>query len=219
MLPKYGIPVFAILSLAFAAVSVARLRPVNKPAEPFAAPPSVTYLNKVGAVGLVEASSENISVSVPVPGMVTHVFVKPGDRVARGQKLFLLDDRDLRAELALRLSSLDLVKSRLARLEASPRPEEIPPAEARVAEMAAQVSDAQVQLDMIESVKDKRAIRTEDLERRKRGVQIAAAKLDEARTNLRLLKAGTWSPDLDVARAEVKQAASMVGAHGPIWSG
>jgi multidrug resistance efflux pump len=210
MLTKYGIPVFAALALGFAAMSVARLRPAEKKADPFVKPPSATYEDKVGAVGLVEASSENIAVSVPVPGMVTTVFVKAGDRVARGQRLFSLDDRDVRAELALRESNLQLAKAHLTRLEAAPRPEEIPPAEARVKEMEAQLSDAQVQLDNIESIKDKRAIRTEDLERRKRGVQIAAAKLDEMRTNLRLLKAGTWTPDLDVSRAEVKQAESQL---------
>ena len=210
MLTRIGIPVLAGVAVIFAAISVNRLRPVESKVEPYLPPPSASFNGKVGAVGIVEASSENIAVSLPVPGMVTAVYIKAGDRVTKGQRLFSLDDRDVRAELALRQSTLDLAKARLEKLEASPRPEEIPPAEARVREAEAQLSDAKVQLDLIESVRDKRAIRVEDLERRRRAVDIAAAKLDEAKSALSLLRAGTWAKDIVVARAEVQQAASQV---------
>ncbi len=209
MITKYGIPFIALLALTFAGLSVARLTPKNQPLEPFSPPPSATFKNKIGAVGLVEASSENIAVSVPLPGMVSKVFVKAGDAVRRGQSLFSLDDRDLRAELNLRESNVALAQAKLARLQAAPRTEELPAAEARVREAEAQLSDVQVQLQMIEAVKDKRAIRNEELERRRRAVAIAEARLDEARANLRLLKAGTWKEDLDVARSEVAQARSQ----------
>src|SRR5262245_35298740 len=62
----------------------------------------------------------------------------------------------------------------------------------------------------MESVRDKRAIRMEDLERRRRAVEVAEAKLQQAKTALNLLRAGTWSKDLDVAKAEVDQATSQV---------
>jgi multidrug resistance efflux pump len=210
MLTKYGIPVLAALALIFAMVSGARLRPVESKVEPHLPPPSAEFRDKVGAVGIVEASTENIAVSLPVPGMVAAVYVKAGDRVTRGQRLFSLDDRDVRAELALRVSNLDLAKARLERLAASPRPEEIPPAEARVQEAKAQLSDTRVQLDLMEGVRDKRAIRVEDLERRRRGVEIAQAKVDEAEAALRLLRAGAWSKEIEVAKAEVDQAAASV---------
>lgn len=210
MLTKYGIPMLAFVALVFAGASVARLRPVEANVEPYQAPPSASFPNKVGAVGIVEASSENIAVSLPVPGMVNAVYVKAGDPVRKGQRLYSLDDRDVRAELALRESNLELAKARLGRLESSPRPEEIPPAQARVSEAEAQLSDAQVQLRLMESVRDRRAIRTEDLERRKRAVEIAEAKLDQAKAELGLLRAGTWSKDIAVAKAEVQQAQSQV---------
>jgi multidrug resistance efflux pump len=210
MLTKYGIPVVAAAALTFAVFSVARLRPAHAKYNPPLPPPSAPFDAKVGAVGLVEASSENIAVSLPVPGLVAAVYVRSGDRVRKGQRLFSLDDRDVRAELALRESSLQLAGAKLARLHSSPRPEEIPAAEARVRETEAQLSDARVQLDMIESVKDKRAIRAEDLERKKRGVSIASARVEEAKAGLSLLKAGTWSKDIEVARAEVEQARRLV---------
>jgi HlyD family secretion protein len=210
MLLKYGVPLLAAIALALAAVSVRRMAPVDAHVEPPSPPPAAAFPNQVGAVGLVEASSENIAVSLPVPGLVTSVRVKAGDNVRKGQVLFVLDDRDLRAELALRQSTAELAGVKLSRLEASPRPEEIPPAEARVREAQAQLSDAETQLRMIEAVRDKRAIKTEDVERRRRAVDGAQARLAKAQSQLNLLEAGTWSPDLEVARAEVKQAAQQV---------
>ena len=211
MLIKYGVPVFAAGALVFAIISVARLRPVEAKVEPYEKPPSATeFRNRVGAVGIVEASSENISLSLPVAGLVTEVYVKAGDKVRKGQRLFSLDDRDVRAQLALQESTLALARVKLTKAEAGPRPEEIPPAEARVHEAEAQLSDAQIQLDLMEGVRDKRAIRAEDLERRRRAVQVAAARLDEAKKSLDLLKAGSWIRDIEVTRAEVRQAEAQV---------
>lgn len=211
MLTRFGLPVIACAALIFALFSVARLSPAHAKFEPPLPPPSApAFEQKVGAVGLVEASSENIAVSLPVPGMVAEVYVQAGDRVRKGQRLFSLDSRDVRAELALRESNLDLMRAKLARLSSMPRPEEIPAANARVKEAEAQLADAQVQFDMIESVKDKRAIRAEERERRRRAVQIAAARLDQARADLNLLNAGTWSKDIEVAKAEVQQAVTQV---------
>lgn len=207
---KYGIPVLAAVALLLAAVSVKSMTPARPPVAPPSAPPSGPFPREIGAVGLVEASSENIAVSVSVPGLVTHVLVQAGDRVRKGQPLFTLDDRDLRAELALRESNLALARARLERMLAAPRSEEIPPAEARVREAEALWNDAKVQLQLIESVHDKRAIRTEDLLRRRRAVEAAAARLEEAKAALALLEAGTWDRDLAVARAELAQAERQV---------
>jgi multidrug resistance efflux pump len=207
---KYGLPLLAALALSFSIFSVLKNRPVKASVAPPSPPPAAVYRSEVGAVGLVEPKSENISISLPVPGLVTAVYVQAGDDVKKGQPLFSLDDRDLRAELALRKANLELSRARLAKLEVSPRPEEIPPAEARVAEALALLEDAKVQLQLIESVRDKRAIREEDLLRRRRAVQAAEARLQEAQSALALLRAGTWRPDLEIARNEVKQAEQQV---------
>lgn len=210
MLTKYGIPVLAAMALVFAIVSTNRLTPATVQAQPIVAPPTAAYARQVGAVGLVEAASENIAVSLPVPGLVTRVAVKAGDTVKAGEVLFTIDDRDLRAELQLRRTNLELAQAKLSRLAAAPRAEEVPPYRARVEESKALLEDAQTQLRLVESVKDKRAVRNEELEKRKRAVDAAAARLVQAQASLGLIEAGTWKPDLDVARAEVKQAEAQV---------
>src|SRR5579871_7023722 len=206
MLTRYGLPVIAAAILAFAIFSIVRSQPVHATMQPPTPPPTPLSQGSVGAVGLVEASSENIAVNVPVQGMVTRVFVKAGDHVKRGQNLFSIDDRDLQAEKALRRSRLAMAQSKLDKLLRSPRPEEIPPAEAKVKEAEAQYQDAEVQLRLIESVRDRRAIRDEDLQRRRIAVDTAAARLAQTKADLALLKAGTWQPDLEIARAEVNEA-------------
>jgi multidrug resistance efflux pump len=117
-----------------------------------------------------------------------------------------LDGRDLEAELALRRSSVEVAKARLQKLLNSPRPEEVPPVEAKMHEAEEVLKDSQVQLDLIERVKDPRAIRQEDLLRRRLAVTAAQARWEQTKADLTLLKAGAWKPDVDVARAEVAEA-------------
>ena len=207
---KYGLPVFAALLLGLAVFSIARTQPVRKSVPPPYMPPTSAFDKEVGAVGLAEASSENISISLPVPGLVTRVYVKAGDQVKKGERLFSLDDRDLAAELSLRQSELTVAQAKLKKLLDFPRPEEIPAAEARVHEAEETLKDAQVQVELIESVRDKRAIREEDLLRKRIAASAAKARLEQAKADLALLKAGSWGPDIEVAKAEVAQAQKQI---------
>jgi multidrug resistance efflux pump len=53
----------------------------------------------VAGSGVVEPSSELIQIGSALSGLVTRVAVQPGDRVARGAVLFMVDDRAARAQL------------------------------------------------------------------------------------------------------------------------
>jgi HlyD family secretion protein len=207
---RFGLPLIALVALILAISAAWKWRSVKKSTAPPEAPPTAGYKNPVGAVGLVEASSENISISTAVSGLVVHVYIKAGDQVRPGQPLFSLDDRDLKADMATRQATLEAARSRVAKLEQSPRPEEIPPAEARVHEAEAALADAAVQQKLIESVTDRRAIREEDLQRRRQATKAAEAKLEEAKAALALLKSGSWAPDLKIARADVVTAEAQI---------
>jgi multidrug efflux pump subunit AcrA (membrane-fusion protein) len=207
---KKTVPLIAAIALLFAVTAVIAMRPVqHKEAPPFP-PPAKKFESAVGAVGLVEANTENIAISTAVSGLVTAVYARAGDKVKAGQPLFSLDDRDLRAELRVRQSELNLAQSQLERLERLPRPEDVPPAEARVEQAQANFRDAKIQLELIESVTDRRAIREEDLQRRRQAAKAAEAKLEEAKAELSLLKAGAWQRDLEIARSQVALAESQV---------
>lgn len=206
MLTKYGPPALAAIALAFAVYSVQQMMPREVQASPPLPPPASGFEKQIGAVGMAESASEDISIGVPVLALILEIYVKPGDRVRRGQPLLRLDDRDLRAELALRESQSTLAAAQLERLRNAPRAEDIPPAEARVAEAKAALADAETQLRLIESVRDPRAVRTEEVERRRAAVQVARARVAEAEASLARLKAGSWKQDIDVAEAELAAA-------------
>ena len=208
MKTKIILPGIALGMFVFAVASVVNSKPSGRLLPPSEQPARSSFAQTVAAVGLVEANTENISIRPPVPGMVTTVYIKAGDKVRSGDPLFSMDDRDLQAELAAREKVLMLAKTRLGRLESLPRPEDIPPAEARIREAEAALGDATAQLSLMEGVKDRRAIREEELSRRRFAVQAAIAHLEDARGQFALLKAGSWIPDLDIARAEVASTAA-----------
>jgi multidrug resistance efflux pump len=177
---------------------------------PAAPPPETTSDTTVAAEGLVEPASENIALSCPVSGLVTKLFVKAGDRVHVDDPLFSVDDRELLADLGVKRATLAAAQARLAKLEQAPRSEEVLPAVAKVAEARALLADADVQVRLIESVTDKRAVREEDVQRRRINYEAAKARLDQVEKELDLLRAGTWSADLAIAQAELDQAAAAV---------
>jgi HlyD family secretion protein len=159
----------ATIALVFALVSVVNSRRVSESIPPPELPPVAPFEHTLGAVGVVEANTENIALSTPVSGLVTAVYVQVGDQVNAGQTLFSLDDRDLRAELQVRQKTLELARQQLDRLLRAPRPEETPVAEARVAEAEQDLVDAGVRQQLIESIVDRRAISEEELQRREPG--------------------------------------------------
>jgi HlyD family secretion protein len=207
---RYALPILASVSLLFAVSWTLAERPVREPSEPPEPPPQTTTAQTVAAVGLVEPGTENIALSCAVSGLVTSLYVKAGDRVHSRQKLFSIDDRDLRADLAVKRAALENARAQLAKLEAEPRPEELPPAEAKVSEARAQLADAQVQMRLIDSVSDPRAVKKEDVLRRRLAYEAAQARLAQAEKDLALLKAGTWAPDLAIARTQVAKAQAAV---------
>jgi HlyD family secretion protein len=207
-----AVPVLALLGAGYAALVVARgsqPAPVAPPVSPPARPPFEAY---IAGAGLVEAQGQNVAIASPLPRLIEEVFVKPGDEVPQGAPLFRLEGRDLAAEREIRRAAVDAARARLERLRASPRAEEIPPAEARVKAAEAVLADLRRQVEMWEKVADARAVSAEDLSRRRFAAQAAEARLAETRTALDLLKAGAWKADVDVALAELASAEAQAKA-------
>lgn len=206
----YILPILACIAILGAAAWTHAVRPKHIATLPSAPPPESPSAGTVAGVGLVEPESENIELSCSSSGMVTGLYVKAGDRVHKGQRLFSADDRELQGDLGVKKAALKAMQARLSRLDQAPRAEEIPPSQAKVDEAKAQLADAEVQVKLIESVTDSRAVKAEDVQRRRLNLAAAKARLEQSEKELALLKAGTWAPDLDVARSDVAQAAAAV---------
>jgi multidrug efflux pump subunit AcrA (membrane-fusion protein) len=154
--------VAAVLSLVGGATLVAKNTRVERAELPLASPPTSAFARTIGAEGLVEPRSEDIAIAPTVPGLVVAVRVKAQQLVRAGDLLWEQDDRDLKAQIPVREA-------------------EIANARAAVAVAEAALSDAGVQLTMIERVADPRAIRQEDLQRRRIAVDAARAQVSASR--------------------------------------
>ncbi len=155
------LPLIAVVGALGATYSVARTQPRRQSTQPPSPPPVSDFPSTVAAVGLVEASTENISVGTPLGGVVAKVFVMAGQAVKGGDPLFELDARHLRADLAVRQRAVAVARAR-----------------ATVA--GARLEDLKRQLEFAEQVKDKRAISAEEVTRRRSAVDTATAELQEA---------------------------------------
>jgi multidrug efflux pump subunit AcrA (membrane-fusion protein) len=206
LLTQWLLPLVALGLLGFAGWFVWRTRPVTGDPAPPIAPAVNPYAAALAAAGIVEAQTENIAVGSATPGVVVEVLVTVGDDVGPGMPLFRLDDRDLRAELAVRKAEVERVKTELVRLEAEPRPEKIPVQVAAVREAQALLAREQDALKRARETFAQRVTTEEDLIAKQQAVRFAEASVGKAQADLDLLEAGSWRYDMDVTRAAVKRA-------------
>ncbi len=179
------LPAIGVLAALWATYSIARTTPRRQPTNPPAPPPVSEYSDSVAAVGLVEASTENISVGTPLAGVVATVFVAPGQNVKKGDPLFELDVRQLRADLDMKQRALAVVGS-------------------RVAVAKARLDDFTRQLAFVEQVKDHRAVSAEELSRRRSAVRTAEAELEQARAEVAAASSQVRAVGTEIERSTVR---------------
>ncbi|MGQ9896390.1 MAG: HlyD family secretion protein [Acidobacteriota bacterium] len=100
MIKKVVSVVLPIVGLSFAiwwVIATAR-QPMAAP--PISPPAESSFDRSIAGAGIVEATTRNISVAPPLPGLVTAVFVKENDVVRTGDRLYQIDDREQRARVA-----------------------------------------------------------------------------------------------------------------------
>ena len=206
---KYVLPVSAVLMLAFGCYHVVRSQPSDDKVAPPAAPARSPYPNTIAAAGIVEARSENIAVGSAIPGIVLEAWITPedvGKYVAKGTPLFRVDDRHLRAQLAMQQANLAAAQAQYAKLEAMPRPEEVPSAEAKHKAAEASVVLAKDLAERGRVLVKGQSVSQEELVQREVGLEVALQQRAQAKADLDLLKAGAWQADKDVSRAAIALA-------------
>jgi multidrug efflux pump subunit AcrA (membrane-fusion protein) len=162
-LVRFGLP----LAGALLAVAAWRVIAEGKPRAD-TSPPAITPAQApsnaatVAGSGVVEPASELVAIANAVPGVIAAVLVQPGQTVLKGQPLYTLDDTELRAEAATRRAQLASAAQRVT-----------------VAEI--ELKEREASLELYNRVSDKRAIMQEEMNRREFAVQLARARLAEAR--------------------------------------
>jgi HlyD family secretion protein len=210
MITKFGLPIVALVLIAISVNYLVQARERLPERPPPVQPAENPFPLTVAGAGMVEPQTENIAVGSSAPGVVVEVIVRVGQKVKAGDPLFRLDDRELKAALAVQKAALVDSAAQLARLEAMPRPEELPQVEAAVKEAKADWENWEQQWARGEELMTKKAIAEEDFVARKQSAIQARERYNRAVADEDLLKAGAWKPDKQVAQAAVDRAQAQV---------
>ena len=210
---KFMLPLVAACMLMFAVFHVVKAQQVPDKPPPPVEPPRSPFGKTVAGAGITEAVNENISIGASIPGVVEDVYVpveKVGQTVKAGQPLFLVDSRQLKAQLAYQQANVEAAQRQWDKLKNQPRPEEL-----AVKKAALEVADANVNLRTDLAIRARRlapsgAMSAEDISQRLLAVEVAKQQLSQAQADYTLMERGAWQYDLDIAKAAVDMAVAQV---------
>jgi HlyD family secretion protein len=197
----YGLVTVATLAGFGASVSITNKSQLRAAIEPWLAPrpvsltPAPTPLPlpapQIGAVGLVEPSSQEISIGTDISGTVSKVLAVPGVKVSKGQPLFVLDTRMTEAVVAQRLRDLAAAEARLAlaRSRVPGLEAEVQAAMTAVEAARADKDDATDVVRIASGLNSGDTISAREITRRRNVLRTAEAKYAEASARLALAQA------------------------------
>ena len=181
---QYLLPVLAAGAALFATVSVVRTQPVREVTEPVSPPPASSFTDTVAAVGLIEASTEHISVGTPLSGVVTEVLVSLNQSVRAGTPLFRLDTRALQASLAVHESQLTAARARQATAQC-------------------QVEDLNDRLERSLKLRSSTVISEDELIRTRFALKVSQARAVEAQAEVAVAEASAASVRTEITRSTI----------------
>jgi len=107
----------AVIGIIAVVALVLRLRQSGPEPTPLVPPPQSLYAESVGARGIVESLHENVRISPTVAGRIETVAVKVGDRVKKGDPLFVIDARDAASEVRMMEAQLAVLDAKMRETE------------------------------------------------------------------------------------------------------
>ncbi|MXO91700.1 efflux RND transporter periplasmic adaptor subunit [Pontixanthobacter aquaemixtae] len=188
------LPIIAVAGLLLAIVFIWNGLPDRELSEPENEPPRATgelaNSARVAGAGLVEPSSEIVDIGTALSGLVSDLRVQPGDYVEKGQVLFTVDDRAVRA--------------RISETQAA-----IGEARAAISEAQSARATAQRQLSLYNQVEDPAAVSRAEVIRAQGDADAANSRLKVARARLSAAQAAAGSARTELGRLTVR--APMAG--------
>lgn len=207
-LRNLAVPAVSLTLLVFGIVHVLTSARSVPAIDPPATPPRSPFGATIAAAGVVEPQSENVRVGAPLSGVILSAYVTPDDTgksVKKGDLLFQVDDRHLRAQLLHAEARLLVPKAQLARLESQPRSEEVTPKRFRVEALRAEAIRARDDFERLLRLAGSQTISESEMVVSRQALQVADAERDRAQAELDLLTSGAWDADKEVTRAEISQ--------------
>lgn len=187
--------------------AVASSRPATRPADAAAAAqPAKVNVNTASAADLAAVAGVGDALAARI--VAGRPYASVWD--LEGSPLFKVDDRAARSDLAVRRAAAEQARQKLAKLLRGTREEEVRVAVAQRAEAEANYTNAKRLYERYARVEDVGAVPPEELATRESNMREAEARLTRTRAHLDMLQAGTWEPDVAIARAELQAAEAQV---------
>ncbi len=178
---------------------------------------------------------QSVNLSPKAAGRLAELYVEQGDRVQEGQKIGLMDNRDIQAQLNQAKASYEQAKARLeeaqrgsrseeiaqskARLEQAEarlaqarrgRPEEIDQARAQVEDAQGQVSRTRERRKNYESLAQQGAVNRDQFIQVRTENTTAEANLKQAQKHLELVQKGSRPEEINQLKGAVAEARSAL---------
>lgn len=183
------LPILAVIAIIIAVIVVMSGQPDRSEEQPEISPPKATaaFGNQpsVAGSGVVEPSSEVINIGTSLAGIVTKVYVAPGEQVSAGDPLFLVDDRAIRSQISE--ASAAIAQARAARETAR-----------------AQFATARQQSSLYNNIEDSRAVSRQEVIDRSGAVRTAQARLRQAEADIHSAEAARARAKTDLGRLTVR---------------
>jgi len=150
--------------------------------------------------------AHEVDLSFQAPGRILRLVADEGRHVAQGDVVAELDPLDIELALARARAQEQSARKALAVLRAGSRAQEIASAQAAVQQAQADSNFANHEVDRTRDLIAKGFESDQALDRARSSADTTAAKLEQARQNLSLLKEGPRHEDIDRAAAELAAA-------------
>jgi HlyD family secretion protein len=161
--------------------------------------------------GTVEATEARLAFETG--GRLVTVVPREGDVVAVGAELATLDAAELGARRDQAVAQVEGAAARLGELERGARPEELLQAEAERTAAAERLADAERDLARADTLLAGGAVAREAVDKARTARDLAAARLEQAAAQARLVRSGPRREQIAAQQAAVAQArAALAGA-------
>lgn len=148
----------------------------------------------------------SVAIIPKAAGTVQEVLVATGEQVKKDQILFVIDDTQSRLQVKQAEAAYEMAKANLAQVEKGASAEELKQIESTVLQAKASYENAEAEYKRMEELDKKEMISKKQLEAVELQKKIAEANLAAAEARLTAVQKGASEEQLNVLRAQVKQA-------------
>ncbi len=152
----------------------------------------------------------DVTVSFQVAGRIVTVLADEGELVRQGDTIAILDDAELRRQVAVQEADVEALGAQLKELEAGSLPQEVAASQAILQAAVADEKRAADDLVRLRSLVDQNVIARRDYDAGQAAAEMARARVREARERLSLVRQGPRAERLELARARLHQAMEAV---------